>query len=411
MKNNIYLKFILVKTALVYSFFLGFSQPYSWIQKNNFPGSNRYSTCYFTIGTKGYLAVGLGGSPSSGAKNDLWEYDPTLDSWTQKANFTGSARWSSRGMSDGTNGYLWGGASVGYPSDLYKYSPGTNSWILISSNCPITGRQDATSFTIDGKSYITCGYGGNYKSDLWEYSPVNNTWTQKANFMGGARDGAASFVINNEGYVGFGIASGATLKKDFYKYNPITNIWSSIASFPGVIRHSAVGFSIGNTGYAGAGSDYLHSTFYTDFYSYSSSTNSWTLAPSFLPNGISYPFIFDFDSVAYAGAGWDNISNYTNKVYKFGPLSTSFENVSQPDFHINVYPNPFIDVIKLQNLHSFNVKKIELIDNQGKLINSFDITEKKNEWQISNLSEIKKGTYILRFYTPQTIYLKTVIKN
>ena len=69
-------------------------------------------------------------------------------------------------------------------------------------------RHRASGFAIGGRGYVGLGHvntGGNRAyEDFWEYDPASDTWTQKANFGGGERYHATSFVIGNTGYVGMG---------------------------------------------------------------------------------------------------------------------------------------------------------------------------------------------------------------
>lgn len=57
-------------------------------------------------------------------KNDLWEYDPVSDSWTQKASYAGSGREDPVGFSDGTSGYIGTGTNIFSEfGDFYQYTP------------------------------------------------------------------------------------------------------------------------------------------------------------------------------------------------------------------------------------------------------------------------------------------------
>ena len=76
----------------------------------------------FTIGGRAYVTTG----ERSGAKNDVWEYDPATDLWIAKTNFEGSPRTnavafttaSGRGfVTTGTNG------ATAYFDDLYEFKP------------------------------------------------------------------------------------------------------------------------------------------------------------------------------------------------------------------------------------------------------------------------------------------------
>lgn len=64
-----------------------------WYRVSDFDGLARSDASSFSIGNKGYLVCGYDGK---NCLSDLWEYDMDRDSWTQKANFPGTAetqRW------------------------------------------------------------------------------------------------------------------------------------------------------------------------------------------------------------------------------------------------------------------------------------------------------------------------------
>jgi gliding motility-associated-like protein len=56
--------------------------------------------------------------------NDLWQYDPSSDSWTTKANYSGPARESAVGFSVNEKGYITTGETwSNYSTDLWEYTP------------------------------------------------------------------------------------------------------------------------------------------------------------------------------------------------------------------------------------------------------------------------------------------------
>ncbi|MBK7854552.1 MAG: hypothetical protein IPJ79_06250 [Bacteroidetes bacterium] len=85
---------------------LHFSYSNQWIQKANFSGTPRNGSCIFSIGGKGYIGIGTDSYPVYNFKNDFWEYDPSADSWTQKASCPGTARYTPRYFSLGSKGYV-----------------------------------------------------------------------------------------------------------------------------------------------------------------------------------------------------------------------------------------------------------------------------------------------------------------
>jgi hypothetical protein len=80
-------------------------------------GQNRGSAVGFTAYNKAY--VGLGQGNSAGFYNDFWEYDPSTEVWTQKADFIGSARRGAVGFSIDDIGYVGTGQdATGLTRDL-----------------------------------------------------------------------------------------------------------------------------------------------------------------------------------------------------------------------------------------------------------------------------------------------------
>jgi hypothetical protein len=225
----------------------------TWTQKADFGGSARYDAVGFCIGTKGYIGTGI--ESFNSFKNDFWEYDPSANTWTQKANFGGTKRRAAVGFSIGAKGYIGTGSDTtwntyNYKKDFWEYDPSTNTWTQ-KADCGGPGRLQAVGFSINSKGYIGTGYN-NYTgalNDFWEYNPSTNTWTQKANFGGTPRSEAIGFGIGTKGYIG----TAANTPNDFWEYDPSTNTWTQKAVFSGNPRQAAVGFSRGNKGYIGTG--------------------------------------------------------------------------------------------------------------------------------------------------------------
>jgi hypothetical protein len=192
----------------------------TWAQKANFGGIARYEAIGFAIGSKGYIGTGFG----SNYYNDFWEYDQVSNTWTQKANFGGSARIGATGFNIGPKGYIGTGyyQNLGYTFyfDFWEYDQGTNSWTQ-KANFGGTARGLATGFSIGAKGYIGTGWDSSntYNNDFWEYDPSLNTWTRKADFGGGYRTEAVGFSIGNKGYIGTGIDTISS-KTDFWEYTP-----------------------------------------------------------------------------------------------------------------------------------------------------------------------------------------------
>src|ERR1043166_2957203 len=92
----------------------------TWVQKNDFAGTQRDDGVSFSINGIGYFGTGM--DAGFQLNNDLWEYNPANDAWTQKASL------------------------------------------------PAAPRQYAVGFSLNGRGYIATGIDntGNYCNDVWE---------------------------------------------------------------------------------------------------------------------------------------------------------------------------------------------------------------------------------------------------
>jgi hypothetical protein len=280
-----------------------------WVQKANFGGAARYRAVGFSIGSKGYMGTGFTGFDVSSVKNDFWEYDPTGNSWTQKANFGGGVRANAVGFSIGSKGYIGTGSNSGFKNDFWEYDPTSNTWTQ-KANFGGTARILAVGFSIGSKGYIGTGN----KDDFWEYDPIGNTWTQKANFGGTARYEAVGFSIGSKGYIGTGTDGEA--KNDFWEYDPIGNTWTQKANFGGKARDGAIGFSIGSKGYIGSG---YGDGMKNDFWEYDPTANKWTQKANFGSIACYAAVGFSIDSKGYIGTGYEG--EFKNDFWEYDPAS------------------------------------------------------------------------------------------
>lgn len=241
----------------------------------NFGGSARARAVSFVIGNKGYIGTGLTNETVQRVK-DFWSYDATTKIWSQVAPFEGS------------------------------------------------GRNDAVAFVLSGKAYVGTGFDGvttvdgGYKKDFYQYDPATNKWTKKADFAGGTRQYATSFVADNRAYVGLGY-NGSGYYQDFYEYNVQTDKWTEIATFTGGKRRGALAFTVGGKAYVGFGQNNA-SVEVKDLYSFDPAGNSgsgaWTRMESntdenFLGRSFALPLVINEKAYIVGGAGKSDTWEYT----------------------------------------------------------------------------------------------------
>jgi len=99
-----------------------------WTQKTS-PNSDAISGAFFTISNKGYLC----GGEWNGYRNYTQEYTP--DTWVSKTNMPVSATWMASNVIN-NKGYTYGGKSSGetYMNDTYEYDPSQDGWTSKADN-------------------------------------------------------------------------------------------------------------------------------------------------------------------------------------------------------------------------------------------------------------------------------------
>lgn len=360
------------------------------------------------------------------------------DYWEQKDSVNGSPRSGLASFILGNRGYVVGGLDdENSTRKMYSYSSNQNDWDSELQMGGLTGggleRNLACGFSINNKGYVCLGQGlGNaFMNDLWEYDNQSQTWTQKADFIGTARKGAVSFVLNDIAFIGTG-QDAIGLCNDFYKYNPILNEWGGLSDFPGGARRQAVAFELAGYGWLGSGDA---GVLKNDFWSYNPLNDEWQQKSSFpgdprlgavswsnYPSGIialgqngngdflkdvwqyNYfqnqwvqkndfggpgrvnAFCFVLNNVPYVGAGYNGV--FLDDFYSYHGLAVTEELTSST---LQVFPNPSFDYFNFHNLSPDAV--IRIFNAEGK-----DVTQKidREKLNVFNFSRVPSGNYFVQ---------------
>mgnify|MGYP000067455619 FL=1 len=299
---------------------------------------------------KGYVCMGQ--TQTIGFINDLWEYDRTTESWTQKANFAGVPRREAVSFVIENTAYVGTGNSIeGLKNDFYAYDPQSNSWSQIS-DFPGTPRQAAVAFSMDAYGFVGTGDDGTLRNDFWMYNAQTDQWIQKANFPGAARSGACGWAAFPVCYLGTGEDANHNFHKDIWEYNYYLNNWTQRANLPGPGRKNAIAFYLDGWGHIGTG--YNNGTFLDDLWAYSGTT------------------------------GLEN-----SKPNKF-----------------DIWPNPSTDFIELpSNLVS---PKVEVYSAQGQKMN-ISLNMRGSRWQL-DVRDLPQGRYFLNVNDQGSLYSTTFVK-
>lgn len=401
----------------------------------------RYGAVGFSIGAKGYIGTGYGYYTDPYCyRKDFWEYDPSTDSWTQKADFGGTARRYAVGFSIGTKGYIGTGCNdSGWLQDFWEYNPNSNIWTR-KADFGGTGRELATGFSIFTKGYIGTGLiytsgTPNNLNDFWEYDPsigAGGTWTRKADFIGMARYAAVGFCISQKGYLGTGInyinSTTFTWYKDFYEYDPIIDSWTKKADFGGTPRAFDVGFSINNTkGYIGTGNGRVADGGYkTDFWEYDPNEDTWIQKANFGGTKRDCAVGFGIGTKGYIGTGLINTAVYAQDFWEYNQstnvwtqktdfgskhkghlkdATTIGETDQLSDAKLIVYPNPSNSTFnfRLQTTNE-QLVNIQIFNMIGRLVHEYKSLSPDDLMTIGD--NLNVGVYIA--VVTQGEYRKTV---
>lgn len=371
----------------------------TWVKKSYYPSPDRLTVMGFAVNGKIYTG---GGYTGGSWLNDFWEYDPLTDIWTNKGNLPGSASNRTYGVAFAINGKGYIGLGVenytptgGTPlGDLWEYDPSSGSWTQ-KSNFPSTARGRAESFVIDNKAYVIGGNtGSTYVPEVWEYDPLSDKWTQKSNLPTPGIAYPFVFSIGNKGYISCGLqTTGAT--KETYEYDPSTDKWTRKADFPGLERSAGTSFVIDGAAYCGLGGNFFNP--YIDFYKYEPNNDLWTKINDFIEpdSGRFWTVSVVVNNKGYMGTGSDAVG-FFNDWYEFS-VPVGITNVTAEKIEIEIYPNPsdngFINIklpekIVLENkviVYNMDGKKVmtKYLGNQANAENNIKL----------NVSSLQSGLY------------------
>ena len=126
----------------------------------------------FSLNKKGYVIA-------EGNPVRVFEYNPTNNQWTTKANFPGESRTKGAAFANQNVGFYGTGQAIGRLAGL---------------------------------------------KDIWQYNPTTDRWTAVADYPGGGSVGLAAVTMSNQIYLGMGYRAGASAAGAL-QYAPRYDLW------------------------------------------------------------------------------------------------------------------------------------------------------------------------------------------
>lgn len=378
----------------------------SWMQMDSINGPGKSGGVSFVIDSEGYIVTGLA---DDGFKKTMYSYDSFQDDWDDEeilggANGGALNRGNAAGFSIGNKAYITTGQgnTNAFFKDTWEYDSSSQTWSQ-KADFEGTARTQAVGFSIDSLGYVGTGLDINgVKADFYKYSPATNTWTTLNNFPGGPRKLAVGFTMGGQAYVGTG--DNGTLLKDFYAYEPTIDTWIQKADFPGTPRSGATGWGIFPSAFIGMGYDNTFS-YTSDIWEWNYFGEVWIQRADFPASGRTGAMAFVLYGAAYVGGGFNG--NFHDDLYVYQPILNTEEKLS--DFKISVYPNPTTDFVQVK-IHDNEVKQFKLYSISGELIQREKLI---NSTQTINFTNVTNGIYLIQFTDKnnEIIHSEKIIKN
>jgi N-acetylneuraminic acid mutarotase len=160
----------------------------------------------------------------------LYEYDPVLNTWTEKTSMPTARSHLTACTVDGRI-YVIGGRVDDHVSvkTVERYDPVADSWTTLPDMHQ--ARANILAQVVGGKIYIVDGIG-NGPWSVESYDPATNSWELEDNpppavgYFGSATYGGRIYVyggINN---------TSPTASLDFFEFDPGTGLWENIGTIP-----------------------------------------------------------------------------------------------------------------------------------------------------------------------------------
>lgn len=375
----------------------------SWTQLSDLPGDARDDGAGFVIGNKAYVGGGL--TPWWSALGDLFEFDFGTEMWTQKAFIPGGEeRQYASGFSHGSKGYFFGGYNgTDFLNDLWEYDPLMDSWTELDS-LPDIGRSGAAAVVIGDTVYII---GGKTDSDfaipdVWAYSFSSGTWQQK-NDLPGANWRGNAVTVYGSAYLTFGRNELNQFQNELFEFDPQLDTWTAIDTFPDIGRSHAAMQTVNNGFYLFFGLDSLDNS-YNDLWNYDLNSNAWSQKNSLPAVGRRGGVAFSSASMIYYTSGIDVTNMRLTETWRY-TLEVGLEEVH--DAQMRVWPNPTSELLYIDA--QTEIRAVTMIDLSGRIVFSEKMDPKTSlELRLPALDE---GVYELWIQTSNGITRKKLLMN
>jgi hypothetical protein len=185
----------------------------TWKKLKDFPSTPPSLGTFISTGSKGYYGLGLywTGSEYTLCK-DIWEYDPTSDSWAVITQFPGTVIRDTGGFSLNDKLYFVSGRTFGsingnlFSKEVWEYDLKSKIWTR-KNDIPLPGiNQDG--YQCKGAASEQYGYilfgGHRGRLTIWKYDQILDSWTEHFSYYGAAGDLDRKFLFSFDEFLYYG---------------------------------------------------------------------------------------------------------------------------------------------------------------------------------------------------------------
>lgn len=298
-------------------------------------GLERATASSFVINNKAYLTLGRQGAKQSVGLTDCWEFDPTSNFWTRKADFPGKGRVGAIaevvdgkayiGFGYNLNSQVYGTDTVSFP-DFWMYNPENDSWTKKTDFPKKTLEKDAPLISCSSFAYrqwiyiFSLGVKNDRFKDVWRYDTKTDKWEQMSDFPCERRVVAVSCTDGLRYFFGTGYYDKNL--NDWWEYFPETDTWKQRKIMPDAGRINALAFSVKNRFFVATGRRWggtLTTGFLlNDIMEYDALKDVWYKRGTIPTSGRENALAFVVGNYAFIGFGESDKVRF-NDLWKFEP--------------------------------------------------------------------------------------------
>ena len=285
--------------------------------------SGRASACACVADNKAYVFSGR--SAGLNYLNDLWQYDPQTDSWTDLGESPMRARVNATMAA--LDGKLYAGLGYSaanayrdsaYQRDWWQYTPSTHKWVRLA-DFPSPNTVAPVSFARNGFIYVLYGFGYGFTREIWRYDPAENTWTMLEDDWHRAQSNFGGRGAWVGGLFYYGTGFNTSNLRDWWATDVESNNWEKRASIPGKGREFTACtatedyvYLFGGRHFAG---DMTGGDVFETYMRYAPAKDRWEWCGTMPCGRAENQVAFTLNGKAYFGLGEDAEGNILNGLY------------------------------------------------------------------------------------------------